>query len=78
MGVFLNLLGKPGISAAGSMTFSPFGVGLALMKVAISCYVAVLNSAALQQAGGEKNTGWFVWGNIGDYNTTRWAGPYQL
>ena len=35
------------------MTFSPFGVGLALTKVAISCYVAVLNSAALQK---DKNT----------------------
>ena len=33
----------------GSMTFSPFGVALALTKVAISCYVAVLNSAALQK-----------------------------
>ena len=31
------------------MIFSPFGVALALTKVAISCYVAVLNSAALQQ-----------------------------
>ena len=31
------------------MTFSPFGVALALTKVAISCYVAVLNSAALQK-----------------------------
>jgi len=40
------LVGK---AKGGSMTFSPFGVGLALMKVAISCYVAVLNSAALQQ-----------------------------
>jgi len=54
--VFFEPWGKPGISAAGSMTFSPFGVGLALMKVAISCYVAVLNSAALQQAGGRKKT----------------------
>eukprot|EP00913_Durusdinium_trenchii_P010519 g9863.t1 len=44
------LVGK---AKGGSMTFSPFGVGLALTKVAISCYVAVLNSAALQK---DKNT----------------------
>jgi len=40
------LVGK---AKGGSMTFSPFGVALALTKVAISCYVAVLNSAALQK-----------------------------
>ena len=60
-GSFFEPWGNREFPAAGSMTFSPFGVGLALMKVAISCYVAVLNSAALQQAGCEKNTGRFVW-----------------
>jgi len=33
----------------GSMTFSPFGIGLALVKVVISCYVAVLNQKALKK-----------------------------
>eukprot|EP00438_Fugacium_kawagutii_P004805 Skav224541 [mRNA] locus=scaffold2543:31421:33713:- [translate_table: standard] len=41
------LRGALGAADAGSMIFSPFGVALALTKVAISCYVAVLNSAAL-------------------------------
>lgn len=40
------LVGK---AKGGAMTFSPIGVALALTKVAISCYVAVLNSAALQK-----------------------------
>merc|ERR1719446_1960977 len=31
------------------MTFSPFGIGLALVKVVISCYVAVLNQSALKK-----------------------------
>merc|ERR1712187_258810 len=32
----------------GAMTFSLFGVSLALVKVVISCYVAVLNQKALK------------------------------
>jgi drug/metabolite transporter (DMT)-like permease len=40
------LVGK---SKGGSMTFSPFGVSLAMVKVAISCYVAVLNSKAVKK-----------------------------
>ncbi|CAK0813591.1 unnamed protein product [Prorocentrum cordatum] len=37
-----------GMAKEGSVTFSPFGVGLALVKVVISCYVAVLNQKALK------------------------------
>jgi len=33
----------------GGMTFSPIGIGLALVKVVISCYVAVLNQKALKK-----------------------------
>eukprot|EP00931_Biecheleriopsis_adriatica_P077102 TRINITY_DN50725_c0_g1_i1.p1 TRINITY_DN50725_c0_g1~~TRINITY_DN50725_c0_g1_i1.p1 ORF type:complete len:363 (+),score=92.66 TRINITY_DN50725_c0_g1_i1:87-1091(+) len=40
------LVGK---SKGGGMTFSLFGVGLALVKVVISCYVAVLNQKALKK-----------------------------
>merc|ERR1711972_718875 len=40
------LVGKA--SGAG-MTFSPTGVGLAIVKVFISCYVAVLNQKALKK-----------------------------
>jgi len=40
------LVGK---AKGGSMTFSGFGVGLALVKVLISCYVAVLNQKALKK-----------------------------
>lgn len=40
------LVGK---AKGGSMTFSPIGVSLALTKVAISCYVAVLNQKALKK-----------------------------
>jgi len=40
------LVGK---SKGGGMTFSVFGVGLALVKVVISCYVAVLNQKALKK-----------------------------
>merc|ERR1719197_1568822 len=31
------------------MTFSPFGLGLGVLKVLISCYVAVLNQKALKK-----------------------------
>merc|ERR1719263_2489566 len=41
------LVGKSG--GGGGMVFSPFGVGLALVKVVISCYVAVLNQKALKK-----------------------------
>lgn len=40
------LVGK---SKGGGMTFSMFGIGLALIKVVISCYVAVLNQKALKK-----------------------------
>merc|ERR1719229_264619 len=40
------LVGK---AKGGTMTFSPFGVSLALVKVLISCYVAVLNQKALKK-----------------------------
>eukprot|EP00931_Biecheleriopsis_adriatica_P119109 TRINITY_DN9437_c0_g1_i2.p1 TRINITY_DN9437_c0_g1~~TRINITY_DN9437_c0_g1_i2.p1 ORF type:complete len:335 (-),score=91.44 TRINITY_DN9437_c0_g1_i2:80-1084(-) len=40
------LVGK---AKGGAMTFSIFGVSLALVKVAISCYVAVLNQKALKK-----------------------------
>lgn len=40
------LVGK---SKGGGMVFSPIGVGLALLKVLISCYVAVLNQKALKK-----------------------------
>jgi len=40
-----------GKAKGGGMTFSPFGVGLALTKVLISCYVAVLNQKALKKDG---------------------------
>merc|ERR1719384_1058354 len=40
------LVGK---SKGGGMTFSMFGVTLALVKVVISCYVAVLNQKALKK-----------------------------
>jgi len=40
------LVGK---SKGGGMTFSVFGVMLALIKVVISCYVAVLNQKALKK-----------------------------
>merc|ERR1719440_1240891 len=33
----------------GGMTLSPFGISLALVKVVISCYVAVLNQKALKK-----------------------------
>merc|ERR1719230_2115627 len=39
------LVGK----SSGGMTFSVFGVALALVKVVISCYVAVLNQKALKK-----------------------------
>jgi len=39
------LVGK---ASKSGMTFSTFGVSLALIKVAISCYVAVLNQRALK------------------------------
>merc|ERR1719230_2135943 len=39
------LVGK----SSGGMTFSVFGVMLALIKVVISCYVAVLNQKALKK-----------------------------
>merc|ERR1712060_423623 len=40
------LVGK---AKGGTMTFSPVGIGLALVKVVISCYVAVLNQKALKR-----------------------------
>jgi len=40
------LVGK---SKGGGMTLSAFGIGLALVKVVISCYVAVLNQKALKK-----------------------------
>merc|ERR1712060_197610 len=40
------LVGK---AKGGTMTFSPIGTGLALVKVVISCYVAVLNQKALKK-----------------------------
>merc|ERR1712060_832056 len=40
------LVGK---AKGGGMTFSPIGIGLALVKVVISCYVAVLNQKALKR-----------------------------
>jgi len=41
------LVGKA--KGGGGMTISSFGVGLALVKVVISCYVAVLNQKALKK-----------------------------
>merc|ERR1719277_2025928 len=38
-----------GMSSGSSMTFSPTGVALAVAKVFISCYVAVLNQKALKK-----------------------------
>merc|ERR1719471_2340297 len=38
-----------GMKTGGSMTFSPFGICLAVVKVFISCYVAVLNQKALKK-----------------------------
>jgi len=40
------LVGK---GKGSSMTFSPFGLGLGVLKVLISCYVAVLNQKALKK-----------------------------
>merc|ERR1719330_160219 len=40
------LVGK---AKGGGMTFSPFGISLAIVKVVISCYVAVLNQKALKK-----------------------------